>query len=112
MTRRHRIPIRAFPCAAMLALAGFVCGCDDAAKKGALKAQVPPQSTMSAARQEQEPVSQPPRTTAAAKNPPKKFGLAPLPAFPPGRLLALLPPQVGRSSKDDLVARVQQKFAS
>ena len=116
MSRKRQIPGRAVYCAGLLAVAGLAWGCEDAAKKSAAKAAVPQQSTMSAAGQESEPAAvtnQAPKTIAPAKNnPPKKFELANLPVFPRNRLLALLPPQSGRTGEDELIAKVQQKFAS
>jgi peptidoglycan lytic transglycosylase D len=116
MSRKRQSPSRAVCCAYVLAVAGLVWGCEDAAKKSAVKAPVPQHSTIVAAGQESEAppakTNQTPKAVPASKNPPKKFELATLPVFARGRLLALLPPQAGRNSKDELIARVQQKFAS
>ena len=116
MSGKRQNPGRAVYCVGVLAVAGLVWGCEDAAKKSAAKAPVPQHSTIVAAGQENEPpaakTNQATKTVPASKNPPKKFELATLPVFARGRLLALLPPQAGRNSKDELIARVEQKFAA
>jgi membrane-bound lytic murein transglycosylase D len=116
MSLRRQIPGRAVRCVSVLALVWLAWGCEEAAKKSAAKAPVPQQSTIRAAGAESEAASQAPsqapKTPAPAKNPPKKLELASLPVFPRGRLLALLPPEAGRSSKDELIARVERRFAS
>jgi membrane-bound lytic murein transglycosylase D len=91
-------------------LAGIlgITGCEDAAKKSVAHATVPG-SSLTASRQS----ASPPGTEAAAT---QRIAvapqLAPLPVFTPRqRTLVMLPP-AQRGSKEELIARVQQKFAS
>jgi membrane-bound lytic murein transglycosylase D len=92
-------------------IAGTV-GCEDAAKKSVVHAAVPG-STLTALN---EGASQTPAVSGskvvASDNPPVRLQLAPLPVFPPRRRsLLMLPPPV-RGSKEEFIARVEQKFAS
>jgi len=94
-------------------IAWIVTGCEDAAKKSVARAQVP-RSTITTLKQGSDPVTSPtPTNTAiAADNTPIPLQLAPLPVFPPKRRsLAMLPPGL-QGSKKELIARVEQKFAS
>src|ERR1700719_2094301 len=92
-------------------IAGTV-GCEDAAKKSVVHAAVPG-STLTALN---EGASQTPAVSGskvvASDNPPVRLQLQPLPVFPPRRRsLLMLPPPV-RGSKEELIERVEQKFAS
>jgi len=100
--------------AGLILLAGIAgtAGCEDAAKKSVVHAAVPG-STLAALN---EAASQTPAVSTskvvASDNPPGRLQLVPLPVFPPKRRsLLMLPPPV-RGSKEELLARVEQKFAS
>ena len=94
-------------------IAWIVTGCEDAAKKSVARAQVP-RSTITTLKQGSDPVTSPtPTNTAlAADNTSIPLQLAPLPIFAPKRRsLVMLPAGLG-GSKEELIARVEQKFAS
>jgi len=81
-------------------------GCEDAAKKSVARAPVP-RSTITAVKHGSTSA-----TAIATDNTPVRLQLVPLPVFAPGRRsLAMLPPTL-RGGKEDLIARVEQKFAS
>src|SRR5260370_41536813 len=94
-------------------IAWIVTGCEDAAKKSVARAQVP-RSTITTLKQGSDPVTSPtPTNTAlAADNTSIPLQLAPLPIFAPKRRsLVMLPPALG-GSKEELIARGEQKIAS
>jgi membrane-bound lytic murein transglycosylase D len=94
-------------------IAWIAAGCEDTAKQPVARAQVP-RSTITTLKQGSDPVTLPaPTNTAlAADNPSLPLQLAPLPIFTPKRRsLVMLPPGLG-GSKEELIARVEQKFAS
>ena len=87
-------------------IAGLTAGCEDAAKKAVVRAPVPG----TAARQASggTSVAAPPATTAKVQG---SVELPPLPVAPKRRSLVMMTPAV-RGTKEDLIARVQQKFAA
>jgi membrane-bound lytic murein transglycosylase D len=94
-------------------IAWIAAGCEDAAKKSVARGAVP-HSTITALKQESAPATQatPSKPAIAADKTPIPVQLPPLPIFTPKRRsLAMLPPALG-GSKEELVARVEQKFAS
>ena len=90
----------------LLGIAGLTGGCEDAAKKSVARAPVPG----TAARQASAGTSSaaPPATTAKVQG---SVELPPLPVAPKRRSLVMMTPAV-RGTKEDLIARVQQKFAA
>jgi membrane-bound lytic murein transglycosylase D len=84
-------------------IAGMV-GCEDAAKKTIVRAPVPA-TTM---RQENAPAE--PKVVADKR--PVRLELPPLPAFAPKRRSLIMLAATARGTKEDLIARVEQKFAS
>jgi membrane-bound lytic murein transglycosylase D len=94
-------------------VAWIAAGCEDAAKKSVARGPVP-HSTITALNQESAPPTTPAasNTAIARDHSPIPVQLAPLPVFTPKRRpLAMLPPALA-GSKEELVARVEQKFAS
>ena len=121
MTRVHgstyheRMTLRRQVAAAAILLAGIagMAGCEDAAKKSVARAPVP-RSTITTVKQGSAPATPAiaADTVIATDNNPIRLQLAPLPLFAPKRRsLVMLPPTLGRS-KEELIARVEQKFAS
>src|SRR5579864_9231658 len=96
MTQRRQIAAGSVLLSGILALTS---GCEDAAKKTVVRAPVP-----AAALKQANP---PAAATASAQRPPD---LPPLP-LPKHRMLLMLPAPL-RGTKEDLIARVEQKFAS
>ena len=99
--------------AAAILLAGIagMTGCEDAAKTAVVRAPVP-NSNLAALEQGTStvrPVAQP---VAGKDNSTARLQLAPLPVFTPKRRSLLLLPPAQRGSKEDLIIRVEQKFAS
>ncbi|HXN53717.1 MAG TPA: transglycosylase SLT domain-containing protein [Candidatus Acidoferrum sp.] len=100
--------LRSQVAAGAILLAGIagMAGCEDAAKKSVARAPVP-RSTITAVKHGSTSA-----TAIATDNTPVRLQLVPLPVFAPGRRsLAMLPPTL-RGGKEDLIARVEQKFAS
>jgi len=92
-------------------IAWSAAGCEDAAKKPVARAAVP-RSTITAVNEGNAPATPANPTAPVIDNAPTRLQLAPLPIFTPKRRsLAMLPPAVG-GSKEELVARVERKFAS
>jgi membrane-bound lytic murein transglycosylase D len=88
-------------------IAGMM-GCEDAAKKSVVHAAVPGSSITAVT-----PSAPATRAVAtAAQNPPGPPQLAPLPLFTPKRRTLLLLPAGQRGKKEELIARVEHKFAS
>src|SRR5712691_10239053 len=100
MTQRRQIAVGSILLSGIL---GFAGGCEDAAKKPVVRAPVPG-STITAVKPGR--VSAP--RVARAQAP---LELLPLPLAPKRRTLVMLTPAV-RGTKEDLIARVEQKFAS
>jgi peptidoglycan lytic transglycosylase D len=80
-------------------------GCEDAAKRAVVRAPVP---TASALRQGTAPAE----SKAVADKRPAPIELPPLPAFAPKRRSLIMLATTLRGTKEDLIARVEQKFAS
>jgi membrane-bound lytic murein transglycosylase D len=97
----------------VILLAGIagIAGCEDAAKKSVVHAAVP-SSNLTALNQGTSPTPAVATNQVVTANNAPAPQLAPLPVFTPKRrtLLMLPPPLSG--SKEGLIARVQQKFAS
>jgi len=90
--------------AILLATITGIAGCEDAAKKSVARAPVPASSLRAQ--------NAPAIPTVAANHRPAHVELAPLPVtLPKQRPLLMFPPTL-RGTKEDLVARVEQKFAS
>ncbi len=85
-------------------------GCEDAAKKSVVRAPVP-RSTVTAVKQGNAPAS-PATATIATDNTPILLELAPLPVFAPKRRSLVMFAPTLHGTKKDLIARVEQKFAS
>jgi membrane-bound lytic murein transglycosylase D len=85
-------------------------GCEDAAKKSVVHAAVPGSSITGVPQAQGAPASR--AIAVAAQNAQAPPQLAPLPAFPPKRRTLLLLPPTLRGSKEELIARVEQKFAA
>src|SRR6266852_365210 len=100
MTQRRQIAVGSILLSGILGLAG---GCEDAAKKSVVRASVPG-STITVVKQGS--VSAPKVASAQAS-----LELPPLPVAPKRRTLMMLTPTL-RGTKENLVARVEQKFAS
>jgi membrane-bound lytic murein transglycosylase D len=96
MTQRRRIAVGSVLLSGILGLAS---GCEDAAKKTVVRAPVP----ASALKQANSPAA----ATASAQH---TADLPPLP-LPKHRMILMLPSPL-RGTKEDLIARVEQKFAS
>jgi membrane-bound lytic murein transglycosylase D len=89
----------------LLGIAG-IAGCEDAAKRAVVvRAPVP---AASALQQDRTPVE--PKTIAEKRRAPLE--LPPLPAFAPKRRPLVMLAVTLRGTKEDLIARVEQKFAS
>src|SRR6266436_5013378 len=105
MTPRSQVAVGA------ILLAGIAgrSGCEDAAKKSVAHAAVPGSSVM--ALQQGTPA---PRvvTTRAKENTSSPPQLPLLPVFAPKRQTLLMLPPAQRGSKEELIARVEQKFSS
>src|SRR5690349_10094748 len=99
MTQRRQIAVGSILLCGILSLAG---GCEDAAKKSVVRAPVPG-STITVVK----PGSAPAPKRASAQAP---MELPPLPVAPKRRTLVMFTPAV-RGTKEDLIARVEQKFA-
>jgi len=107
-TYHNGVTLRSQVAAGAILLAGIagMAGCEDAAKKSVARAPVP-RSTITAVKHGSTSA-----TAIATDNTPVRLQLVPLPVFAPGRRsLAMLPPTL-RGGKEDLIARVEQKFAS
>ncbi len=85
-------------------------GCEDAAKKSVVRAPVL-RSTVTAVKQGNAPAS-PATATIATDNTPILLELAPLPVFAPKRRSLVMFAPTLHGTKKDLIARVEQKFAS
>jgi membrane-bound lytic murein transglycosylase D len=101
--------------AGAILLAGIACiaaGCEDAAKKSVARAAVP-RSTITAVNQGNAPAAPANATEpATATDNTPRLQLAPLPVFAPKRRSLVVLPAAQRGTKEDLIARVEQKFAS
>jgi membrane-bound lytic murein transglycosylase D len=100
--------------AGLILLAGIagIAGCEDAARKSVVHAAVPG-STLTPLQQDATATqARAPNTVVAADKPSVPLQLAPLPVFTPKRRSLLLLPPALRGSKEELMARVEQKFAS
>ena len=87
-----------------------VAGCEDAAKKSVARAPVPG-STITTVKQGNVPAALAPGTIAA-DNHPIRLEIPPLPVFAPKRRSLVLFAPTQQGTKQDLIARVEQKFAS
>jgi membrane-bound lytic murein transglycosylase D len=101
MTTRSHIAAGAI---LLTGIAGMA-GCEDAAKRAVVRAPVP---TASALRQGTAPTE----SKAVADKRPAPLELPPLPAFAPKRRSLIMLATTLRGTKEDLIARVEQKFAS
>jgi membrane-bound lytic murein transglycosylase D len=101
MTTRSQIAAGAI---LLVGIAGMA-GCEDAAKRAVVRAPVP---TASALRQGTAPAE----SKAVADKRPAPLELPPLPAFAPKRRSLIMLATTLRGTKEDLIARVEQKFAS
>jgi len=90
----------------LVGIAGLTAGCEDAAKKPVARAPVPGTAARQASAGTN--VAAPPATTAKVQG---SVELPPLPVAPKRRSLVMMTPAV-RGTKEDLIARVQQKFAA
>jgi membrane-bound lytic murein transglycosylase D len=102
--------------AAAILLAGvawIAAGCEDAAKKSVARATVP-RSTITPVKQGGAPATpaNATETVIAPGNTPIRLQLATLPVFAPKRRSLVMLPVTLRGSKEELIARVEQKFAS
>src|SRR6266478_5118124 len=100
--------------AGLILLAGIagIAGCEDAARKSVVHAAVPG-STLTPLRQDAPATpARAPNTVVAADKPSVPLQLPPLPVFAPKRRSLLMLPPALRGSKEELIARVEQKFAS
>src|SRR5882762_9728971 len=100
--------------ASVILLAGIagIAGCEDAARKSVVHAAVPG-STLTPLRQDAPATpARAPNTVVAADKPSVPLQLPPLPVFAPKRRSLLMLPPALRGSKEELIARVEQKFAS
>src|SRR5260370_15398194 len=97
--------------AGTILLAGIagMAGCEDAAKKSVVRAPVP-HSTITAVKQGSTPAA--PAATIATDNTPIRLELAPLPGFAHKRRSLVMLATTLPGTKEDLIARVEQKFAS
>jgi len=84
-------------------------GCEDAAKKSAARAPVP-RSIITSSNQGSTPA--PPVAKTATNDTPIRLELAPLPVFAHKRRSLVMLAATLRGTKEDLIARVEQKFAS
>src|SRR6266478_2391180 len=105
MTLRRQVSAGAI----LLAGIAGIAGCEDAAKKSAARAPVP-HSTITAVKQGSTPA--PPAATIATDNTRIRLELAPLPVFTPKRRSLVMLAATLRGTKEDLIARVEQKFTS
>src|SRR5713101_4982133 len=105
MTLRRQVSAGAI----LLAGIAGIAGCEDAAKKSAVRAPVP-HSTITAVKQGSTPAA--PAATIATDNTPIRLELAPLPVFAHKRRSLAMLAAAQRGTKEDLIARVEQKFAS
>jgi membrane-bound lytic murein transglycosylase D len=91
--------------AVLLAGIAGMAGCEDAAKKTVVRAPVPAATL----RQETAPVE---ANKVVADKRPAPLELPPLPVFAPKRRSLILLAATVRGTKEDLIARVEQRFAS
>jgi peptidoglycan lytic transglycosylase D len=92
----------------LFGIAGIM-GCEDAAKNSAAHAPVP-RSTITAVNQGSTPAA--PVAKVATNSTPTRLELPPLPVFPPKRRSLVILAATPRGTKEDLIAKVEQKFAS
>src|ERR1700688_3559566 len=90
--------------AILLAGVAGMAGCEDAARKAVVRAPVP----VAALRQENVPA----QTGVATDKQPARIELPPLPVFTSKRRSLLMLAPTSRGTKEDLIARVEQRFAS
>ena len=112
-TYHYWMTFRSQVAAGAILLAGIagMAGCEDAAKKSVVRAPVPG-STITTVKQGNAPAA-PAATTSATNNHPIRLELAPLPVFASKRRsLVLFAPAAQQGTKEDLIAQVEQKFAS
>jgi membrane-bound lytic murein transglycosylase D len=100
MTPRSQVAAGAILLAGIAGMAG----CEDAAKKAVVRAPVP----VTVLRQENAPAE--PKVVADKRQAPLE--LPPLPVFAPKRRSLIMLATTMRGTKEDLIARVEQKFAS
>src|SRR5882724_11810309 len=93
----------------LVGIAGIM-GCEDAAKKSVAHAAVPGSSIM--ALKQGAPATRAVGTGATEKNTSAPPQLPPLPVFAPKRQTLLMLPPAQRGSKEELIAKVEQKFSS
>src|SRR5437868_10483769 len=93
----------------LVGIAGIT-GCEDAAKKSVAHAAVPGSSIM--ALKQVAPATRVVGTGATEKNTSAPPQLPPLPVFAPKRQTLLMLPPAQHGSKEELIAKVEQKFSS
>jgi membrane-bound lytic murein transglycosylase D len=100
--------------AGVILLAGIagMAGCEDAAKKAVVRAAVPGSSITVVNQDASATPTLPTNNVIAADRTPNPPQLPPLPVFAPKRRSLLMLPPAQRGSKEELIARVEQKFAS
>jgi membrane-bound lytic murein transglycosylase D len=98
----------------VILLAGIagLAGCEDAAKKTVVRAVVPASSITVVNQGSSAAPTLPTNNVIAADRAPNPPQLPPLPVFAPKRRPPLMLPPAQRGSKEELIARVEQKFAS
>jgi len=106
MTPKSHVVARAI---LLVGIAGIM-GCEDAAKKSVAHAAVPGSSIM--ALKQGAPATRVVGTGATEKNTSAPPQLPPLPVFAPKRQTLLMLPPAQRGSKEELIAKVEQKFSS
>ena len=110
-TYHNWMPPKSHVVAGAILLVGIagITGCEDAAKKSVAHAAVPGSSIMS---REQGSAALQVTPTGAKENTSSPPQLPPLPVFAPKRQTLLMLPPAQRGSKEELIARVEQKFSS